>query len=78
MKAFVKKYMAGCAICQQNKTITQRNQPPLQPIGPKERLLLFATMSVDFVIKLLLFKGSDLILMITDQGYTKVVILVPC
>ena len=35
-------------------------------------------MSVDFVVKLSLSKGSDLILTVTDQGYTKAVILVPC
>ena len=51
MKAFVKEYVMGCAICQQNKTITQRNQPPLQPIGLEEKPLPFATMSVDFVVK---------------------------
>ena len=35
-------------------------------------------MSVDFVIKLPLSKGSDSILTVTDQGCTKAVILVPC
>ena len=78
MKAFVKEYMAGCAVCQQTKTITQRNQPPLQPITPEERPLPFATMSVDFVVKLPESKGNDTILTITDQGCTKAVILVPC
>ena len=78
MKAFVKEYVAGCAVCQQNKTITLRNQPPLQPIGPGEKPLPFAMMSVDFVIKLPLSKGSNSILTITDQGCTKAVILVPC
>ena len=78
MKAFVKEYVKGCAVCQQNKTITKRNQPPLQPIGPEEKPLPFATMSVDFVVKLPLSKGSDSILTITDQGCTKAVILVPC
>ena len=76
-KAFVKEYMAGCAVCQQNKTITQRNQPPLQPIGPEAKPLPFTAMSVDFVVKLPLSKESDSILTITDQGCTKVVILVP-
>ena len=78
MKAFVKEYVVGCAVCQQTKTITRRNQPPLQPITPKEHLLPFATMSVDFVMKLPESKGNDTILMITDQGCTKAVILVPC
>ena len=61
-----------------NKTIMQCNQPLLQPIGPEERLLPFVKMSVDFVVKLSLSKGNDLILTVTDQGCTKVVILVPC
>ena len=78
MKAFVKAYIAGCAVCQQNKTVTQRNQPPLQPIGSETKPLPFATMLVDFVVKLPLSKGSDSILTIMDQGCTKAVILVPC
>ena len=78
MKAFIKEYVAGCAVCQQTKTITQRNQPPLQPITPEECPLPFTTMSVDFVVKLPESKGNDTILTITDQGCTKAVILVPC
>ena len=78
MKTYVKEYVAGCAVCQQTKTITLRNQPPLQPITPKEQPLPFATMSVDFVVKLPKSKGNDTILTVTDQGCTKVVILVPC
>ena len=78
MKAFIKKYVVGCAVCQQTKTITQHNQPPLQPITQGEHSLPFATMSVDFVVKLSESKGSDTILTITDQGCIKAVILVPC
>ena len=74
MKAFIKAYVARCAVCQQNKTIIQRNQPPLQPIGPEEKPLPFATMSVDFVVKLPLSKESDSILTVTNQGCTKAVI----
>ena len=68
MKVIVKEYVEGCVVCQQNKTITIKNQLPLQPISSKEKPLLFALMSVDFVIKLLLSKGSNLILTITDQS----------
>ena len=78
MKAFVKEYVAGCAVCQQTKMITRRNQPPLQPITPEECPLPFATMSVDFVVKLPESKGSNTILTVMDQGCTKAVILVPC
>ena len=76
--AFIREYVVECAVCQQRKTITQCNQPPLQPIGPEEKPLPFATMSVDFVVKLPLSKGSDSILTVTDQGCTKAVILIPC
>ena len=78
MKAFIKEYVAGCAVCQQMKTITQQNQPPLQPITPKKHPLPFVTISVDFVVKLPESKGSDTILTVTDQECTKAVILVPC
>ena len=78
MKAFIREYVAGCAVCQQTKTITRQNQPPLQPITPEERPLPFSTMSVDFVVKLPESKGNDTILTMMDQGYTKAVILVPC
>ena len=78
MKAFAKEYVAGCTVCQQTKTITQRNQPPLQPITPEEQPLPFTTISVDFVVKLPESKGNDTILTITDQGCTNAVVLVPC
>ena len=78
MKMFIKEYVAGCTVCQQAKTITWQNQPPLQPITPKGRPLPFATMAVDFVVKLPESKGNDTILTITDQGCAKAVILVPC
>ena len=78
MKAFVKKYIAGCVVCQQTKTITRRNQLPLQPITSEGRPLPFATMAVDFVVKLPKSKGNNTILTVTDQGCTKAVILVPC
>ena len=78
IKTFIKEYVVGCAVCQQTKTITQCNQPPLQPITPEERPLPFATMSIDFVVKLPESKRNDTILTVTDQGCTKAVILVPC
>ena len=78
MKAFVKEYVAGCAVCQQTKTITRRNQPPLQPIMLEECPLPFTMMLVTFVVKLPESKGNDTILTVTDQGCTKAVILVPC
>ena len=75
---YIQRYIGGCATCQQNKTITHRNTLPLQPIAPEEGTAPFATIAMDFVVKLLEFKESDSILTIMDQGYTKVAILFPC
>jgi len=78
LRQFVMKYISGCAICQQTKTITKRNQPPLQPISPPKDTTPFSTIAMDFVVKLPESKGCDTILTVTDQGCTKAVILVPC
>src|SRR6266566_9161663 len=78
MRQYIAEYVKGCAICQQNKTITYRNRPLLQPILPEEMATPFSTLSMDFVTKLPESKDSNTILMITDQGCTKAVILLPC
>src|SRR6201999_2115944 len=68
----------GCANCQANKTITRRNDPPLNPIVPVPRATPFQTMAIDFIVKLPLSEGYDSILSITDHDCTKGVILIPC
>ena len=78
MRLYIQWYIGGCATCQQNKTITHRNTPPLQPIALKEGAASFSTIAMDFVVKLPKSKGSDSILTITDQGCTKAVILLSC
>jgi hypothetical protein len=55
LQEYIKEYIKGCVTCQQNKTITQRNKPPLQPITPEEDAKPFSTLAMDFVIKLYLF-----------------------
>jgi transposase InsO family protein len=77
MQDTITNYVKGCATCQQNKTITRRNQPPLQPITSGDNPP-FAVMALDFVVKLPESKGYDTILTITDQGCTKATILLPC
>ena len=78
LRQYVARYIKGCAVCQQNKTVIARNTPPLQPIIPEEGSAPFFTIAMDFVVKLPESKGSDSILTVTDQGCTKAVILVPC
>ena len=77
-KEFVWQYVKGCAICQANKPITHRNNPPIHPIMLQEDVLPFQTIAIDFIVKLLELEGYDSIMMITDHDCTKAVILVPC
>jgi len=58
--------------------ITQRNNPPIFPILPPETLDPFKVIGVDLVLKLPISRGFNSILMITNQGSTKGVILLLC
>ena len=74
----VKDYVKGCADCQRNKVNTQIRKAPLNPIFAKPGALPFETVAMDFIVKLPLSNGYDLILTITDHDCTKAVILIPC
>ena len=78
LRQFVWSYIQGCGICQQNKTIIQRNNLPIYPITPPETTEPFEVIGVDLIVKLPKSKGYDSILTIMDQGSTKGVILLPC
>jgi Integrase zinc binding domain len=78
LRTDVEEYIRGCAKCQANKMVTRRNVPPLNPIVPEGEPTPFTHIAVDFITKLPLSNGHDTIMTITDQGYTKVVILLPC
>src|SRR5712691_11364616 len=78
MKRSITQYVKGCGECQQNKTITHPNRPPLNPITPSGNPEPFKTISVDLIVKLPESNGNDSILTVTDQGTTKAVILIPC
>jgi hypothetical protein len=77
-KEFVRQYVKGCAVCQANKPITHRNNPPLNPITAQEGALPFQTIAIDFIVKLPTLEGYDSIMTVTDHDCTKAVILVPC
>ena len=74
----VKDYVKGCVDCQRNKVNNQTKKAPLSPIFAKFEVLPFETVSMDFIVKLPLSNGYNLILTITDHDCTKAVILVPC
>ena len=57
---------------------TQGRKAPLSPIFPQPNALPFATIAMDFIVKLPKSQGYDSILTITDQGCTKMALFLPC
>jgi len=78
MKAFITKYIQGCATCQMNKVNTHPSHPLLSPITPVENARPFETIAMDFITKLPPSGGHDTILTITDTDCSKASIFLPC
>ena len=76
MAQFIKKYVDGCAPCQQNKTNTHLTILPLNPIISGETLP-FKQISYDLITNLPILNGFDSLLVMVDQGLSKGVILCP-
>ena len=76
MAQFIKKYVDGCAPCQQNKTNTHLTILPLNPIIPRETLP-FKQISYDLITNLPILNGFDSLLVMVDQGLSKGAILCP-
>ena len=76
MAQFIKKYVDGCAPCQQNKTNTHPTIPPLNPIISRETLP-FKQISYDLITDLPVSNGFNSLLVVVDQGLSKGVILCP-
>ena len=77
LSSFVKHFVDGCAICQQNKVNTHPTSPSLHPI-PSSASLPFCQLSVDLITDLPPSSSFDFILVVVDHGFTKGVILIPC
>jgi len=75
---FVKKYVEGCATCQQNKVNTHPTLPPLVLIPTPSSRCPFAQCSVDLITDLPPSNGFDSIMVVVDHGLMKGVIFMPC
>ena len=73
---FVRKYVEGCATCQQNKSNTHPTVPPLTPIKSRASRP-FQQVSCDLITDLPAFSNFDSLLVVVDHGLTKGVILCP-
>ena len=77
MKQDIEQYVKGCATCQESKINTRPLKPAMIPITP-EHSLPFQTVAMDFITKIPLSGGYDLILTIMDHDCSKATILIPC
>jgi transposase InsO family protein len=77
MAVFIRNYVDGCAICQQNKVNTHPTAPPLLPIRPDQEMLPFSNISMDFIMQLPDSEGYSALYVIVDY-LSKGIILIPC
>jgi hypothetical protein len=77
MTRFIKKFVQGCALCQQMKINTHPGRHPLQPIQ-SEVDAPFHQVTCDFITDLPLSNGFDTIMVVVDHGLSKGVIYSPC
>jgi len=59
MWEYLKKYMQGSNICQQNKSNTHPNKPSMQSIAPETNVQPFQTNAMNFIAKLPLSRGYN-------------------
>ncbi len=77
MKTWIADYVAGCAICQQNKNLTHRPRIPLYGITTPEDSLPFQQIAMDLITRLPKIKGKDAILTIIDHGCSRAALSPP-
>ena len=78
MNAWIANYVKGCAICQQNKTLTHRKKPPLFHIPAHPTAFPFQVVAMDLITQLPKSGDSDAILTIVDQGCMRAAVFLPC
>lgn len=78
ISTFIKNYVDGCALCQQNKINTHPTVPPLMPIKADQDALPFSTISMDFIMDLPESNGYTALYVVVDHNLSKGIILIPC
>ena len=78
MTTWVEQYVAGCALCQQNKIHTTKRKTPLFCIPGDPLMHLFNIVALDLITQLPQANGYDTILTIVDQGCSRAAIFLPC
>jgi len=78
MQTWVTDYVAGCAICQQNKNVTHRKRTPLYCIPTPENALPFQHIALDLITGLPPNGPHDSVLTIVDHGCSRAATFLPC
>jgi len=78
MRAWVTDYVAGCAVCQQNKNVTHRKSTPLYRIPTSEDALPFQQVALDLITGLPPNGPHDSVLTIVDHRCSRAAVFLPC
>jgi len=78
MRAWIRDYVAGCTVCQQNKNITHSAHTPLYCIPTPENALLFQQIALDLITGLPPNGPHDSVLTIVDHGCSRAAVFLPC
>jgi len=78
MRTWITDYVAGCAVCQQNKNITHRKRTPLYRIPTPKDALPFQQIALDLITGLPPNGPYDSILTIVDHGCSRAAVFLPC
>src|SRR5882672_11475712 len=78
MRTWVTDYVAGCAVCQQNKNVTHRKCTPLYHIPTPENTLPFQQIALDLITGLPPNGPHDSVLTIVDHGCSRAAVFLPC
>jgi len=78
MRTWITDYVAGCAVCQQNKNVTHRKRTPLYRIPTSKEALPFQQIALDLITGLPPNGPHDSILTIVDHGCSRAAVFLPC
>jgi hypothetical protein len=77
MNNWIRKYVEGCAVCQQNKNLPKKATPEYRiPVPTAARP--FEVIAMDLITQLLKSNDYDAILTIVDHGCTRAALFLPC
>ena len=78
MNMWIKQYIKGCTICEQNKIQITKNKTPLYHITRDLTECPFNTIVMDLITQLPQSNGHNAILTIMDQGCSRATTFLPC